>query len=140
MLNEIADGGVIAQCEGNALRDVVETGPGVLKNLLGSLGAAGASPALSGTSGGGSGVGSIGPGGRPSLSPQISQMQGFGSHSGASTNQSDAAAVASSAIPWRRSNVRHTSNELYVDIVESLAVTLAPSGRPLAAFANSTLR
>lgn len=43
------------------------------------------------------------------------------------------------AIPWRRANVRHTSNELYVDIVETLAVTLAPSGRPLAAFANGSI-
>ena len=43
------------------------------------------------------------------------------------------------AIPWRRANVRHTSNELYVDIVETLRVTLAPSGRPLAAFANGSI-
>jgi AP-3 complex subunit mu len=43
------------------------------------------------------------------------------------------------ALPWRRANVRHTSNELYVDLVESLTVTLAPSGRPLAAFANGTI-
>jgi AP-3 complex subunit mu len=43
------------------------------------------------------------------------------------------------ALPWRRANVRHTSNELYVDIVETLSVTLAPSGRPLAAFANGTI-
>lgn len=35
--------------------------------------------------------------------------------------------------------MRHTSNELYVDIVESLSVTLAPSGRPLAAFANGSI-
>ena len=43
------------------------------------------------------------------------------------------------AIPWRRANVRHTSNELYVDIVESLLVTLAPSGRPLAAYVNGSI-
>ena len=43
------------------------------------------------------------------------------------------------AIPWRRANVRHTSNELYVDILETLSVTLAPSGRPLAAFANGSI-
>lgn len=43
------------------------------------------------------------------------------------------------ALPWRRANVRHTSNELYVDIVEKLSVTLAPSGRPLAAFAFGTI-
>ena len=46
---------------------------------------------------------------------------------------------AGSAVPWRRANVRHTSNELYVDIVETLSVTLAPSGRPLAAFANGSI-
>lgn len=43
------------------------------------------------------------------------------------------------ALPWRRANVRHTSNELYADMVETLSVTLAPSGRPLAAFANGTI-
>ncbi len=43
------------------------------------------------------------------------------------------------ALPWRRANVRHTHNELYVDIIETLSVTLAPSGRPLAAFANGTI-
>ena len=43
------------------------------------------------------------------------------------------------AIPWRRANVRHTSNELYVDIVETLSVNLAPSGRPLSAFANGSI-
>lgn len=35
--------------------------------------------------------------------------------------------------------MRHTSNELYADVVETLTVTLAPSGRPLAAFANGTI-
>ncbi|KAL8959373.1 MAG: hypothetical protein Q9183_005645, partial [Haloplaca sp. 2 TL-2023] len=47
--------------------------------------------------------------------------------------------TAGPAIPWRRANVRHTSNELYVDIVETLHVTLAPSGRPLAALANGSI-
>ena len=110
----MADAGIVCQGEASALRDVVETGPGVLKNLLGSIGAATSSPALSG-SGGAAG---------PSvLRPQIPQAQGS----------------QGSAIPWRRSNVRHTSNELYVDIVESLSVTIAPSGRPLAAFANGSV-
>lgn len=35
--------------------------------------------------------------------------------------------------------MRHTSNELYADVVETLSVTLAPSGRPLAAFAHGTI-
>lgn len=43
------------------------------------------------------------------------------------------------ALPWRRPNVRHTSNEIYVDLVETLSMTIAPSGRPLAAFANGTI-
>ncbi|KAL8928484.1 MAG: hypothetical protein Q9208_001718 [Pyrenodesmia sp. 3 TL-2023] len=43
------------------------------------------------------------------------------------------------AIPWRRANVRHTSNELYVDILETLHVTIAPSGRPLAALAHGSI-
>ena len=110
---EMADAGVVCQGEASALRDVVETGPGVLKNLLGSLGATGSSPALSGGGVAGPSV----------LRPQISQAQ----------------SSQGSAIPWRRSNVRHTSNELYVDIVEALSVTIAPSGRPLAAFANGSV-
>ncbi|MCJ1282747.1 hypothetical protein MMC26_002072 [Xylographa opegraphella] len=48
-------------------------------------------------------------------------------------------ATSGPAIPWRRANVRYTSNELYVDIIETLSVTLAPSGRPLAAFANGSI-
>lgn len=35
--------------------------------------------------------------------------------------------------------MRHTSNEMYADIIETLTVTLAPSGRPLAAFANGSI-
>lgn len=47
--------------------------------------------------------------------------------------------VSGSVVPWRRANVRHTSNELYVDIIEQLSVVLAPSGRPISAFANGTI-
>jgi len=54
-------------------------------------------------------------------------------------SSSGALAANTPALPWRRTNVRHTSNELYVDLVETLSVTLAPSGRPLAAFANGTI-
>lgn len=43
------------------------------------------------------------------------------------------------AIPWRKSNVRHTSNELYVDIVESLSVIFAPSGRPISARSHGSI-
>ncbi len=116
IVGEMADAGVICQTEANALRDVVETGPGVLKNLLGSIGASGAGPVLQ-SGGSTTGIGSA------SLRPQIPQVQ----------------SAQGSAIPWRRSNVRHTSNEMYVDLVESLSVTIAPSGRPLAAFANGSI-
>lgn len=44
-----------------------------------------------------------------------------------------------SAVPWRRANVRHTSNELYVDIIEKLSVVLAPSGRPISAIAMGNI-
>ncbi|KAI5367483.1 Putative clathrin adaptor, mu subunit, Longin-like domain superfamily [Septoria linicola] len=108
---EMADSGVVCQGEASALRDVVETGPGVLKNLLGGVGLPGSSPNLQGIASGGLS--------RPSLSP-------------AQTSQG-------SAIPWRRSNVVHSHNEMYVDIVETLQVTLAPSGRPLSAFANGSI-
>ncbi|OQN97171.1 hypothetical protein B0A48_17268 [Cryoendolithus antarcticus] len=110
---EMADAGVVCQGEANVLRDVVETGPGVLDNLLGKVGLPGSSPAL------GKGPTNTGLLQRPQPSAPLSS--------------------AGSAVPWRRSNVRHTSNELYVDIVESLSVTLAPSGRPLAAFANGSI-
>lgn len=57
----------------------------------------------------------------------------------AAISSSGTLAANTPALPWRRANVRHTSNELYVDIVENLSVTMAPSGRPLAAFANGTI-
>lgn len=52
---------------------------------------------------------------------------------------SSANAALGPAIPWRRPGVRHTSNELYVDVVESLTVTMAPSGRILSALASGTI-
>ncbi|KAI0144231.1 Mu homology domain-containing protein [Hypoxylon sp. NC0597] len=55
------------------------------------------------------------------------------------TNTPSLIAQNAPALPWRRANVRHTSNELYADVVETLSVTLAPSGRPIAAFANGTI-
>ncbi|PWY95230.1 AP-3 adaptor complex subunit MU [Aspergillus sclerotioniger CBS 115572] len=50
-----------------------------------------------------------------------------------------AAAAQGPAIPWRKSGVRHTSNELYVDIIESLSVTIAPSGRLISAISSGTI-
>jgi AP-3 complex subunit mu len=46
---------------------------------------------------------------------------------------------AGPAIPWRRQNVRHTSNELYVDILENISVILAPSGRPISAISSGSI-
>lgn len=72
---------------------------------------------------------------------RYSRKPGFSasSNSNMSAISSTGAAANTPALPWRRANVRHTSNELYVDLIETLSVTLAPSGRPLAAFANGTI-
>ncbi|KAF1989838.1 hypothetical protein K402DRAFT_371856 [Aulographum hederae CBS 113979] len=48
-------------------------------------------------------------------------------------------ASSTPTIPWRRANVRHTSNEIYVDMVETLTVIMSPSGKPLCARANGTI-
>jgi len=110
LLTEMCDAGLVATTEPNALRDVVEV-EGLAAKLLGSISLPGKPPGALGIgSGGGSG------------------------HGAAALLQQNAAAV-----PWRRAGVRHTSNEMYADVVESLSVTLAPSGRPLAAFANGTI-
>jgi AP-3 complex subunit mu len=69
--------------------------------------------------------------GLPSSSPSLSHSRSLNSLSNSSTN--------APAIPWRRSNVRHTSNELYADIVETLHIITAPSGQPLSAFAHGSI-
>ncbi len=117
VLGEMCDAGTVCNTEPNALKEVVET-PSWMGNLLGGFGLPAASPALS------------------SRTPTGIQRSNaaFGSGTISATTSS-----GGSAIPWRRSNVRHTSNELYVDIVETLSVILAPSGRPLSAFANGTI-
>ncbi|TKA76659.1 hypothetical protein B0A55_02599 [Friedmanniomyces simplex] len=135
VLAEVADAGVVCQGEANALRDVVETGPGVLNNLLGKVGLPG-SAGVPGLQGGARGplssIGSSGSGGGAGGGGLQRPGSGLQALQPAQTAQG-------TAIPWRRSNVRHTSNELYVDIVETLSVTLAPSGRPLAAFAYGSI-
>jgi AP-3 complex subunit mu len=76
------------------------------------------------------------------ISSNINRKPGFtatSSNSNMPSISSSGLAANTPALPWRRSNVRHTSNELYVDIIETLSVTVAPSGRPLAAFANGTI-
>ncbi|KAH7070643.1 Adaptor complexes medium subunit family-domain-containing protein [Paraphoma chrysanthemicola] len=116
LLNEMVDGGIIANTEPNALRDVVDA-PNFMKSLLGGVGLPSSTPS------------SLTPSATPfSLASRPSPRLG-------PTNT----AQATSPVPWRRANVRHTSNEMYVDIVETLEVTLSPSGRPLSAIANGTV-
>ncbi|KAK1750859.1 hypothetical protein QBC47DRAFT_392749 [Echria macrotheca] len=69
--------------------------------------------------------------------PNLPAKSGFGV--GNQPHAPSLLAQATPALPWRRANVRHTSNEFYADVIETLSVTLAPSGRPLAAFANGTI-
>ncbi|KZF19059.1 clathrin adaptor, mu subunit [Xylona heveae TC161] len=108
---EMCDAGTVCNTEPNALRDFVDV-PGWVGKLLGGVGLPVSSPALGSSSG--------------SLSLQ--RQHGLAPSS-----------TSTPALPWRRSNVRHTSNEIYVDIVETLSVILAPSGRPLSAFANGSI-
>ncbi|KAF2824892.1 clathrin adaptor, mu subunit [Ophiobolus disseminans] len=116
LLNEMVDGGIIACTEPNALRDVVDA-PNFIKSLLGGVGLPSSTPS------------SLTPSATPfSLASRPSPRLG-------PTNTPQ----ATSSVPWRRANVRHTSNEMYVDIVETLEVTLSPSGRPLSAIANGTV-
>ncbi|KAL8824287.1 MAG: hypothetical protein Q9191_005161 [Dirinaria sp. TL-2023a] len=112
LLGEMCDAGSVCNTEPNALRDDVEV-TGWMGKLLGGVGLPGSSPALLPSGG---------------LKQQLNINP---SNSSSATN--------GPAIPWRRANVRHTSNELYVDIVETLSVNLAPSGRPLSAFANGSI-
>ncbi|KAK6601085.1 adaptor complexes medium subunit family protein [Botrytis cinerea] len=109
LLNEMCDAGKVSSTEPNALRDMVEV-EGWIGKFLGVLIFLG----------------------KPGFAtPSSSGMSGLSSTGSLAAN--------TPALPWRRANVRHTSNELYVDLVETLTVTLAPSGRPLAAFANGTI-
>ena len=108
LLNEMCDGGVVCNTEGNALREQVEVSS-ALGKLFTQVGLPGSSPA-------------IGP-----------------SNDLASRLKASSSAASGPAIPWRRNNVRHTSNELYVDIVEDLSVIYAPSGRPISARARGSM-
>ena len=108
LLNEMCDGGVVCNTEGNALREQVEMSS-ALGKLFTHVGLPGSSPA-------------IGP-----------------SNDLASRLKASSSAASGPAIPWRKNNVRHTSNELYVDIVEDLSVIFAPSGRPISARARGSM-
>ncbi|KAJ4374551.1 hypothetical protein N0V86_007420 [Didymella sp. IMI 355093] len=118
LLNEMVDGGIISCTEPNALRDLVDA-PSLMKSLLGNVGLPSTTPSSLAPS---STPFSLGRGGGPS--PRLGPSN---------------TAQSTSPVPWRRANVRHTSNEMYVDIVETLSVTLSPSGRPLSAIANGTI-
>lgn len=69
----------------------------------------------------------------PALGPSNTLKQSL------ATTPKTSTAADGPAIPWRRPGVRHTSNELYVDIIESLSVIIAPSGRVISALANGTI-
>ncbi|KAF2274954.1 adaptor protein complex 3 Mu3A [Westerdykella ornata] len=117
LLSEMVDGGIISCTEPNALRDLVEA-PTFMKSLLGGVGLPSTTPS------------SLAPSATPFSLSSRPPISGRTSPGGTQT---------SSPVPWRRANVRHTSNELYVDIVETLSVIIAPSGRPLSAIANGTI-
>lgn len=118
--SEICDAGIVCNTEPNALQDVVEVSSW-MESLLGGIGLPSSSPGL------------VGRGQTTSLQQVQGQAQFGGIGNAPSTSASG------SAIPWRKSNVRHTSNELYVDIVESLSAVVAPSGRPITAFVHGTI-
>ncbi|KAL2866622.1 putative AP-3 adaptor complex subunit mu [Aspergillus lucknowensis] len=109
LLHEMCDAGVVCNTELNALQEVVEM-PGWMGKLLGNVGLPGSSTPILG---------------QPSALKRQSLTQ--------------SSIAQGPAIPWRRPGVRHTSNELYVDIVESLTVTMAPSGRLLSALVSGTI-
>ncbi|KAI9827318.1 MAG: hypothetical protein M1826_006423 [Phylliscum demangeonii] len=136
LLDEMCDGGAVCTTEGNALRDLVHV-PGWMGRWLAGVGLPG--PAAPATTT------------RPvSLSShhhhhhQPSQLSAPSFSSSFSSSSSSSTAVGAPGsvpqpLPWRRANVRHTSNELYVDVVEALSVIVAPSGRALAAFAHGSI-
>ncbi|KAL1852708.1 hypothetical protein Plec18167_008971 [Paecilomyces lecythidis] len=110
LLVEMCDAGIVCNTEPNVLQETVEV-PNWMGKLLGGVGLPGtASPSL----------------GTPNPLKQ-------------SLSSTTANMAQGPAIPWRRPGVRHTSNELYVDIIESLSVTIAPSGRLLSALVSGTI-
>ncbi|CAK7205074.1 hypothetical protein SEUCBS139899_007839 [Sporothrix eucalyptigena] len=132
LLTEMCDAGLVGTTEPNALHDLVEI-EGLVGKLLGSItlpgkaAAALSNAAAQATSSSSLSVSSSSP------NPLAASLASL------SSSSSGATAGGGPALPWRRANVRHTSNEMYADVVESLSVTLAPSGRPLAAFAHGSI-
>lgn len=120
----MCDAGKISTTEPNALREVVEV-EGWVDKMLGSINLPGyASLAAYKLN--------FGEESSPLIPNRKLQLN-------SSSNTPSILPSNGTALPWRRANVRHTSNEMYADVVETLSVTLAPSGRPLAAFANGTI-
>ena len=109
LMGEMCDGGIICNTEGNALRESVEVAS-KLEKLFDKVGIPGTAPGM-----------------------------GSSSSNIAATLKANANLNSGPAIPWRRSNVRHTSNELYVDILENISVVVAPSGRPISAIAAGSI-
>jgi AP-3 complex subunit mu len=110
LLVEVCDGGIISNTEGNALRERVE-----VSSTISKLFAQVSLPNVGASS--------------PSVGPTNL----------AATLKAASSAANGPAIPWRKANVRHTSNELYVDMVENMSVIFAPSGRPLSARARGSI-
>ncbi|CAK7213353.1 hypothetical protein SCUCBS95973_001775 [Sporothrix curviconia] len=137
LLTEMCDSGLVGTTEPNALHDLVEV-EGFVGKLLGSITLPGkAAAALSNAAA--QATSSAGP--LSSLSSSLSSSHNplASSSLSSSSSSSPSSAAGGPALPWRRANVRHTSNEMYADVIESLSVTLAPSGRPLAAFAHGSI-
>ncbi|KAF1808108.1 clathrin adaptor, mu subunit [Eremomyces bilateralis CBS 781.70] len=133
LLGEMCDAGIMSVTEPNALRDLVDVGVGLMGKFLGGVGLPRYIPSSLEPQNNLSKMGLLTLfefSASPSLSSAPGSSLSF-KPPGSDTNQL--------AIPWRRANVRHTSNELYVDIVESVTAILAPSGRPLAARAHGTI-
>ena len=109
LMGEMCDGGIVCNTEGNALRDSVEV-TSKLEKLFDKVGIPGTAPGI-----------------------------GSSTNNLAATLKANANLNSGPAIPWRRPNVRHTSNELYVDILENISVVIAPSGRPISALAAGSI-
>ncbi|KAJ5168085.1 uncharacterized protein N7482_003679 [Penicillium canariense] len=109
LLHEMCDAGVVCNTEPNVLQEVVEV-PSWMGKLLGGI-----------------------------TVPGSTSTPALGTANPLKQSLATASASQGPAIPWRRSGVRHTSNELYVDIIESLSVTMAPSGRLLSALVSGTI-
>ncbi|GAA6059442.1 hypothetical protein JCM10212_005381 [Sporobolomyces blumeae] len=45
--------------------------------------------------------------------------------------QTSANALLTSPLPWRRQGIKYNSNEIYLDLLETLSCTLDPNGKPL---------